>query len=423
MSQAASAAGCFDSEDDEPTPLLACASTFAIATGSPIAAGARLEELALARARRQYDLEEPNEPTWALHKKHIFILSSAGKPIFSRYGDESKLAPTFGVLQALISFVRDQGDTLRYIKAGAHHVVFLMRGPLYLVAVSSIGEPVQHTWRQLRLLHAQIFSILTGSRVESIFARNAAYDARGLLGGTDRVMRSLLHSACAEPSMMLQAAPCLRMPASTRAELNKLLISRCRSTDVLFGCLLAHNHLVTLMRPKRTPLHPDDMWLIMNTVSSSFSFREDEVRARLPVAWAELRSWPSPTPYINTLSFPLLPDCRRGYRFAYHGSMQMDTCMRTSRLSCQSSVLSCWLLDQMQTRSALSQNAELRYADEIACMLFTCDPKGKGGLIFCIWCTSQNVGCRSSRSAGRIPHIHPKLLGTATVCHRSVGSA
>jgi hypothetical protein len=205
-----------DSEDEDTLPPLAASAAAARAGGSPVAAGARLEELALERARRRYDLEDPYaDKSWSLHKKHIFILSSAGKPIFSRYGDESKLAPTFGVLQALISFVSDQGDTIRYIKAGGHHIVFLMRGPLYLVAASSVGEPVQHTWRQLGILHAQIFSILT-SKVESIFARNASYDARGLLGGTDRVMRSLLHSAAVEPTLLLQATPVLRMPPLVR---------------------------------------------------------------------------------------------------------------------------------------------------------------------------------------------------------------
>ena len=49
------------------------------------------------RARKRYDVEDPAGPAWALHRKHIFILSSAGKPIFSRYGDESKLAPLVGV--------------------------------------------------------------------------------------------------------------------------------------------------------------------------------------------------------------------------------------------------------------------------------------------------------------------------------------
>ena len=33
-------------------------------------------------------------------RKHIFILSSSGKPIYSRYGDEQDIVTTFGLLQA-----------------------------------------------------------------------------------------------------------------------------------------------------------------------------------------------------------------------------------------------------------------------------------------------------------------------------------
>ena len=39
---------------------------------------------------------------WRDHRKHILIFSSAGKPIFSRYGDESSLSAMFGLLQGKI---------------------------------------------------------------------------------------------------------------------------------------------------------------------------------------------------------------------------------------------------------------------------------------------------------------------------------
>ena len=265
------------SDEDEPSDWNTRQSEDVM--GSPVAAGKRLEELALDRARRNYSEEDPSSPGWALHKKHVFVLSSAGKPIFSRYGDESLLAPQMGLLQALISFVQDRGDTIRYIRAGNVNIVFVLRNALYLVAVSSTGETVEHLWRQLGLLHSQIISILT-AKVDQIFQKNPSFDARGLLGGTDRVTRALLHSAGSDPAMLLQAAPCLRMAPPVRAELGRLL-SACRPPELLFGVFLAHNHLVTLSRPKRSALHADDLLLIMNTVASSASFRDNE--AWLPI--------------------------------------------------------------------------------------------------------------------------------------------
>lgn len=56
---------------------------------------------------------DTSHPNWAKHAKHIFVLSSAGKPIYSRYGDEQNLAPFMASLTAMVSYVADMGDNLR----------------------------------------------------------------------------------------------------------------------------------------------------------------------------------------------------------------------------------------------------------------------------------------------------------------------
>ena len=58
-------------------------------------------------------------PTWRYKKKHFFILSEAGKPIYSRYGDEDQLASLMAVMQATVSFVQDMSDNIRAIKGGS----------------------------------------------------------------------------------------------------------------------------------------------------------------------------------------------------------------------------------------------------------------------------------------------------------------
>ena len=51
---------------------------------------------------------------WRSRRKHFFVLSSAGKPIYSRYGDDNIISGYMGVIQAIISFFEDNGDTLKY---------------------------------------------------------------------------------------------------------------------------------------------------------------------------------------------------------------------------------------------------------------------------------------------------------------------
>lgn len=133
---------------------------------------------------------------WELERKHIFILSSSGKPIFSRYGDEQELVTTFGLLQAVISISLDAGDTLRCIRAGSRKIVYFIKNSLYFVAMSSTREPEVVLLRHLNFLYNQILLVLT-SKVHDVFRNNSAADIRQLLGpDTTR----LLSVAC-EPTL------------------------------------------------------------------------------------------------------------------------------------------------------------------------------------------------------------------------------
>lgn len=66
-------------------------------------------------------------------------------------------------------------------RAGQHVIVFLERGPLYLVAAAATGEPVAVLLRQLDLLHAHLLAILTDG-FDRTLARNPRFEPRRLLG-------------------------------------------------------------------------------------------------------------------------------------------------------------------------------------------------------------------------------------------------
>lgn len=80
-----------------------------------------------------------------------------------------------------------------HYRAGRHLVVFLVRGPLHLVAASSRGEGEGVLRDQLALLHSQILCILTAG-FERMFARNPRFDVRRLLGEQTSLEVSVLGS-------------------------------------------------------------------------------------------------------------------------------------------------------------------------------------------------------------------------------------
>lgn len=90
-----------------------------------------------------------HDPDWLNQREHFFVLSSAGKPIYSLHGNEDKLATLYGVMQALVSVVQANQDVIMSIHAIGIKFVFLLKGPLILVAASRRNLSVQQIQLQL----------------------------------------------------------------------------------------------------------------------------------------------------------------------------------------------------------------------------------------------------------------------------------
>jgi len=224
---------------------------------------------------RQNSVEDMNDPEWKAHKKHVFILSEAGKPIYTRYGNEENLVTMMGLMQAIVSFVIDNNDNIRSLIAGKHKIVFLARGPIILVAVSSGADSQAQLVLQLTYVYHQVLSVLTFTQLTRIFEQRRNYDLRKLLSGTEKFIDNLLNLMSHDPSFMLQSVRCLPLANATRDIIGQSLQSA-RSKDLVFAILVSDNQLVTMVRPKKFSLHPSDLHLIFNLVSASTAFHSME---------------------------------------------------------------------------------------------------------------------------------------------------
>ncbi|KAL9275637.1 Vacuolar fusion protein MON1-like protein [Drosera capensis] len=218
--------------------------------------------------------EDDASISWRKRKKHFFILSHSGKPIYSRYGDVHKLAGFSATLQAIISFVENGGDRVKLVRAGKHQVVFLVKGPIYLVCISCTEEPYESLRGQLELIYGQMILILTKS-VNRCFEKNSKFDMTPLLGGTDAVFSSLIHSFSWNPATFLHAYTCIPLAYPTRQAAGAVL-QDVADSGVLFAILMCKHKVVSLVGAQKASLHPDDMLLLSNFVMSSESFRTSE---------------------------------------------------------------------------------------------------------------------------------------------------
>lgn len=70
--------------------------------------------------------EDVTADSWRQHRKHVFVLSEAGKPIYSRYGSEEALSSTMGVMMALVSFVQSGDNIIRSVYSGELSLLYAL---------------------------------------------------------------------------------------------------------------------------------------------------------------------------------------------------------------------------------------------------------------------------------------------------------
>jgi hypothetical protein len=215
------------------------------------------------------DNDEQRLLMWKAKMKHYMILSSAGKPIWSRHGDLSLINSSIGVVQTIISFYEGSKNPLRGFTAGSARFVVSTQGPLYFVAISKLGESDSQLRSQLEALYMQILSTLTLPTLTHIFVNRPSSDLREPLQGTETLLSSLADNFTkGSASALLGSLECLKLRKSQRHTINNTFL-KARSDKLLYGLIVAGGKLVSVIRPRRHSLHPSDLQLIFNMLFES----------------------------------------------------------------------------------------------------------------------------------------------------------
>ncbi|KAK4186145.1 DUF254-domain-containing protein [Podospora australis] len=220
---------------------------------------------------------------WQSKMKHYLILSSAGKPIYSRHGDLSLINSSMGVVQTIISFYQEAKNPLLGFTAGKARFVIATEGPLYFVAISKLGESDAQLRSQLDALYMQILSTLTLPTLKNIFVHRPSTDLRKPLEGTESLLSSLADSFTkGSPSALLGALECLKLRKSQRHSINNIFL-KSRAEKLLYGLIVAGGKLVSVIRPRKHSLHPSDLQLIFNMLFASGSVKAGGGESWIPL--------------------------------------------------------------------------------------------------------------------------------------------
>ena len=220
---------------------------------------------------------------WKSKRKHYLILSAAGKPIYNRHGSDNLISGYIGVIQTILSFFEGSEDQLKSFSAGGSRFVVITRGPLYLVAITKLGESDSQLRVQLEALYMQILSTLTLPTLSNLFSKRPSTDLRRPLQGTESLLSALADSFTrGSPPAMLSALECLKLKNRNRQTINNVLLkNKCK--DLLYGLIVAGGRLVSVVRPRTHSLHPGDLQLIFNMLFEAGGVKASEGENWIPM--------------------------------------------------------------------------------------------------------------------------------------------
>ncbi|KAH3903369.1 guanine nucleotide exchange factor MON1 SCDLUD_000998 [Saccharomycodes ludwigii] len=245
-------------------------------------------------------------------KKNFFILSSAGKPIYSMHGSDEQSINLMGVIHTLVEFFKiNKNCDLKTFEMNSKSntsckFTFLNKHPIVLMAHSTNPyETELHLLNQLDFLYSYLLSILSKRQLDRLFSKRENFDLRNFLNQENfQNLNSICNMICNEfhPEFLfysgsLQVYP---MKKKIRDKLHTILLKcyvnsttvtstdnttftpltsffypdhyRDLSISLLYGMitLVERAQLVSVLRPKGHTLHTTDLHLLFQLIKSQY---------------------------------------------------------------------------------------------------------------------------------------------------------
>jgi len=136
--------------------------------------------------------ENPRDEAWTSHARHFFIITDSSRPVYCRYGNEVNVTPLLCTIVAFTGQLVRDGKELESLVAGDKVFVFYLPFPFMFVAVSSANVPVSLLLKELRMLEAVMFSVLS-PMISTQVKRRPSFDIRKQSFTMERMFTSALH--------------------------------------------------------------------------------------------------------------------------------------------------------------------------------------------------------------------------------------
>ena len=210
-------------------------------------------------------------------KRHFFIMSDGGKPVYSRYGDPIENNSIFATLSAMITkftiFNSDNSfkEDLNVISNKKNKIVFLKKGQLIFIALTKKNDCTSLLFSQLEYLYNQLMSILT----ISFYSKLGDNPSKCLstMSGTENLFEQIIQYSSHSFTSLFNSYQVMNY-LEGRDKLNK--IAEEFRGDALYCIIMTPYEIIALARSNQINVVSSDLVLIQNLIFCQEMLRSQE---------------------------------------------------------------------------------------------------------------------------------------------------
>ena len=211
-------------------------------------------------------------------KRHYFIMTEGGTPIYSRYGDEIQNCSLLATFSAIITKFtifnneKNSQEKLNYICNDNSIIAFLKKGKIVFIALSNKTDSLSFLYSQLELLYQQLLSIVTSERMPILEEKPSSCST--VLSGINESMEQMIEYSSNTLVGLLSSYQVL--PIENRQRLNNICHKYLK--NALICCLMTPDakQIISLSISNIINLSFNDIILIQCLIMSSDSLRSGE---------------------------------------------------------------------------------------------------------------------------------------------------
>ena len=211
-------------------------------------------------------------------KRHYFIMTEGGTPIYSRYGDEIQNCSLLATFSAIITKFtifnneKNSQEKLNYICNDNSIIAFLKKGKIVFIALSNKTDSLSFLYSQLELLYQQLLSIVTSERMPILEEKPSSCST--VLSGINESMEQIIEYSSNTLVGLLSSYQVL--PIENRQKLNNICHKYLK--NALICCLITSDakEIISLSKSNIINISFNDIILIQCLIMSSDSLRSGE---------------------------------------------------------------------------------------------------------------------------------------------------